>query len=139
MNRKGFTLIELLAVLVILGVIAVIALPSINSSMQRTKVKQNDSRIKLIESYAEVYVNDHKNVIYQSIHEGDSCYISISTLVDEGYLSDDMGKDIDKNDFSGFVKFTRSDVNTFEYEEKKTDESIDECDKLSIHEENGGQ
>ena len=41
MNRKGFTLIELLAVLVILVVIMAIAIPSVTSSIERSKDKEN--------------------------------------------------------------------------------------------------
>lgn len=40
LNNKGFTLIELLAVLVILIAIMSIAIPSISSSLDRTKEKQ---------------------------------------------------------------------------------------------------
>ena len=37
LNKRGFTLIELLAVLVILVVIMAIAIPSITSSIERSK------------------------------------------------------------------------------------------------------
>ena len=116
MNKKGFTLIELLAVFVILGIIMVIAIPSINSSMNRTKKKQNVQRIKLLESYAESYVSEHKNSIYQNINEGSSCYISIQTLIDEGYLSVDESKDSDGKVFNGVVVFQRnSSQNIYQY------------------------
>ena len=42
MNRKGFTLIELLAVLVILVVIMAIAIPSVTSSIERSKDKEKN-------------------------------------------------------------------------------------------------
>ena len=69
LNQKGFTLIELLAVLVILVAIMGIAIPSISSSLERTKAKQNESRYKVIESAAELYVTDHKNAIYQKMQD----------------------------------------------------------------------
>ena len=69
MNNKGFTLIELLAVLVILTAIMGIALPSITSSMERTKKAQDDKKKKMLESYAEIYVTDHKNAVYKSIEK----------------------------------------------------------------------
>ena len=40
LNKKGFTLVELLVVIVILGVIMSIAIPSITSSIERSKDKQ---------------------------------------------------------------------------------------------------
>ena len=48
MNRKGFTLIELLAVLVILAVIMTIAIPSVTSSIERSRNKEKNMKIKLI-------------------------------------------------------------------------------------------
>ena len=66
LNNKGFTLIELLAALVILVAIMGIAIPSISSSLERTKNKQNDARYKIIESAAEQYVTEHKNSVYNN-------------------------------------------------------------------------
>ena len=50
LNKKGFTLVELLVVIVILGVIMSIAIPSITSSIERSKDKQKTQIIKLIEA-----------------------------------------------------------------------------------------
>ena len=61
MNKKGFTLIELLAVLVILAVIMTIAIPSVTSSIERSRDKEKNMKIKLIESEAELYI-DRNNV-----------------------------------------------------------------------------
>ena len=66
-NRKGFTLVELLVVLVILVVIMSIAIPSVTSSIERSKQKQKDSKIELIESAAELYVDKYKNNCWESI------------------------------------------------------------------------
>ena len=62
-NQKGFTLIELLAALVILTAIMGIAIPSITSSLERTKAKQDKTKYKILETAAELYVTDHKNAI----------------------------------------------------------------------------
>ena len=110
MNRKGFTLVELLAVLVILGMVMVIALPAITSSMQRTKKKQNDSRIKLLLSSAEVYVNDHKNDVYNNMVVGEEtkyCYIRIQEdLVNGRYLTSELIKDMDDKELNGVIKYS---------------------------------
>lgn len=98
LNNKGFTLIELLAVLVILIAIMSIAIPSISSSLDRTKEKQSSAKEKIIESAAELYVTDHKNNI---IITSGNCYIDVQTLVDEHYLSSDELKDS-----NGAVKYT---------------------------------
>lgn len=82
LNKKGFTLIELLAALVILTAIMGIAIPSISSSLERTKVKQNKTKEKILETAAELYVTDHKNSIYNFLasEEADECYISVNNL-----------------------------------------------------------
>ena len=61
MNRKGFTLIELLAVLVILVVIMAIAIPNVTSSIERSKDKEKNMKIKLIESEAELYIDRYSS------------------------------------------------------------------------------
>lgn len=116
LNNKGFTLVELLAVLVILAAIMGIAIPSITSSMERTKEKQNEEKKNMLESFAELYVADHKNAIYNNLGTNTECHISISTLKSEGYLTDDADKDIDGNTFNGYIIFTKT-TNDYRYSE----------------------
>ena len=83
LNNKGFTLVELLAVLVILVAIMGIAIPTISSSLERTKEKQNKARHKVLESAAELYVTDNKNVIYRNltdVYHEEKCYITMGDL-----------------------------------------------------------
>lgn len=87
MNNKGFTLIELLAVLVILVVIMSIAIPSITSSVERSKAKQREQVINIVKAQAELYADKHKN----NLHNGD--IITISKLVSEGFLTKEEAKD----------------------------------------------
>ena len=143
LNRNGFTLVELLAVLVILSAIMGIALPSITSSLERNKSKQNDSKKAMLESFAEIYVMDHKNAIYDKLNNKDNvdpnkdrCYITISSLKTGNYLTEDALEDADGNQISGNIMFDRSD-NSYIYSEnlvfKKGDTTItlvlnnDEC------------
>lgn len=127
LNNKGFTLIELLAVLVILIAIMSIAIPSISSSLDRTKEKQSNAKIKIIKSAAELYVTDHKNNIITS----DECYIAVQTLVDEHYLSDDEAKDSDGNAIGGAVKYTITG-STYEYGSSfSVDDNNNKCVKSS--------
>lgn len=114
LNNKGFTLVELLAVLVILAAIMGIAIPSITSSMERTKTKQNEEKKAMLESFAELYVADHKNTIYSNIGSATSCYISLSTLKDSGYLTNDADKDADGNQLNGHILFVKAE-NSYNY------------------------
>ena len=118
LNNKGFTLIELLAVLVILIAIMSIAIPSISSSLDRTKAKQSSAKEKIIESAAELYVTDHKN----NIPTSGECYIDAQTLVDEHYLSSDELKDSDGKEMGGAVKYT---IDKYEYEYSSSFSDVD--------------
>lgn len=116
LNNKGFTLVELLAVLVILVAIMSIAIPSISSSLERSKGKQEESKHKILESAAELYVTDHRNSITKS-----SCVITLETLLNENYIDADATKDSDGNPLdtaSTCVKYKKDAVGkiTYEYE-----------------------
>ena len=95
-NRKGFTLIELLAVVVIMLAISVMAVSSISAAVERNKKKQDNAKIKVIESYAEVYYNDHKNSLK------DYNCISLNRLD----LSDKERKNADGDEFLGCIDLT---------------------------------
>lgn len=85
LNKKGFTLVELLVVLVILAVIMSIAIPSVTSSIERSKQKQKDAKIELIESAAEIYFDRYKN-------SGETS-VNIETLINKGLLTKEQAKD----------------------------------------------
>ena len=87
MNRKGFTLVELLVVLVILVVIMSIAIPSVTSSIERSKQKQKDSKMEIILSAVDLYVDRHKN----SINSGS--IITIVNLINDDLLTLEQAKD----------------------------------------------
>ena len=111
-SNKGFKLIELLAALVILTAIMSIAIPSISSSLERTKGKQDETKQKILESSAELYVTDHKNAIYQNLKNNrkTSCYITLDLLD----TLEENKKDSDGNDLGGVIVFSRND-NTYTY------------------------
>lgn len=129
LNNKGFTLVEVLAVLVILSAIMGIALPSITSSMERNKDKQDESKKEMLASFAEIYVADHRNSLYNwmSSNGKDACYIEIDTLSDAGLLSD--GADINSNEqvFDGGILFNKSD-NTYKYITRDKFSTYIKCD-----------
>ena len=87
LNKRGFTLVELLVVIVILGVIMSIAIPSITSSIERSKDKQKEQIIKLIVSAGELYVDKHKNTVQQ----GKS--ITLDDLIEDGLITKEEMKD----------------------------------------------
>lgn len=107
MNNRGFTLIELLAVLVILVVIMSIAIPSITSSVERSKAKQREQVINIIISAGELYADRHKNTFTQ---------VSVPTLIDDGYLTLGDAKD-PQNEKSTICGYVTRDGNSFVFKE----------------------
>lgn len=103
LNKKGFTLIELLVVIVILGVIMSVAIPSITSSIERSKDKQKTQVIKLIVSAGELYVDKHKN----SVTTGD---ITLSQLINDGLITAQEMKDPfnEKSTLCGVVHYDKT-------------------------------
>ncbi len=95
LNKKGFTLIELLAVVVIMLAISVMAVSSISAAIERNKKKQDDAKIKVIESYAELYYQEHKNSLQKN-----GC-ILVSNLP----LSEKESVNADGDPFGGGVKY----------------------------------
>ena len=104
LNRKGFTLVELLVVLVILVVIMSIAIPSVTSSIERSKEKQRNSKIELVLSSAEIYVDRHKNTFSAN------GIITVKDIICDGLLTKEQAKDpfSDKYTLSGYVSYDRS-------------------------------
>ena len=85
LNKKGFTLVELLVVIVILGIIMSIAIPSITSSIERSKDKQKTQIINLIVSAGELYVDRHKNTVTPPI--------TLNQLIEDGLITKEEMKD----------------------------------------------
>ena len=105
LNKKGFTLVELLVVIVILAVIMSIAIPSITSSIERSKDKQKTQIIKLIESAGELYVDKHKNTVPIGI-------ITLNKLISDGLITKEEMKDPfnEKRTLCGYLSYDGSDV-----------------------------
>lgn len=112
LNKKGFTLIELLAVLVILVVIMAIAIPSVTSSIERSKQKEKNMKIKLILSEAELYVD----------RNGTTNEITIRKLIEDPKstlkASDIIDPNNSKRTLCGKVNYKN---NNFTFEENDTD------------------
>ena len=105
LNKKGFTLVELLVVIVILAVIMSIAIPSITSSIERSKDKQKTQIIKLIESAGELYVDKHKNTVKTG-------QITLDKLIGDGLITAQEMKDPfnEKSTLCGYISYNGSDV-----------------------------
>lgn len=112
LDKKGFTLVELLVVIVILVVIMSIAIPSVTSSLERSKEKQKNAKIELIESAAEIYFD--KNSTQDSV--------SVPKLIEEGLLTKEQAKDPfnETKTLCGLVSYNQ-EKKSFKFEEKFDD------------------
>lgn len=110
LNNKGFTLVELLGVIIILMAILYLAIPSLTSSVERSKRKQFEQKKELIISAGELYISDIKTTKRK-------CRITLDKLKNEDYLS---GITIinpfnDKEEIKGEVIYNKdsADIYTF--------------------------
>ena len=111
-RQRGFTLIELIAVLVILTIIRSIAIPSISASIERSKEKQRNAKIKIMESAAEIYIVDRKSLITSS-----SCYVKIDELISSTLINaDDKIDPTTNSDFGGCILYNKLE-GTYSYQD----------------------
>ena len=83
--NKGFTLIELICVITILGLIALIAVPTINTMIQKSKSDAYEEQIDTITKAARTYMtkNSDKLPLQES---GDSYCVTIVDMQKAGIL-----------------------------------------------------
>ena len=75
-----------------------IAIPTINSSLERSKTSQTEQRKKLLASAAELYVADRKNSL------GSFTCISLLNLKENGYVDKDAINDANGDPMGGCIK-----------------------------------
>lgn len=109
LNKKGFTLVELLVVLVLLAVIMTIAIPSVTSSIERSKDKQKNSKIELLVSAAELYADRHRNSIGNTVY--------IGNLICDGLITKEQAKN-PKNEKSTICGYARNEGGTWTWQDQ---------------------
>lgn len=91
LNKKGFTLVELLAVIVILGVIMLIAIPSIGTIIQNSRLNSFASSGKMYISTAQNYVAGEVTMsdgdYYMSVYELNNKKLDASPINPEKFIT----------------------------------------------------
>ena len=98
LNNRGFTLVELLVVIVILIAIVSLAIPSITSSMERSKDKINAGKLEVLGSAGELYLSSKNRSKLNDYYKG-KCYVTLTELKTDGYISDEEMKDANGDRF----------------------------------------
>lgn len=112
MKNEGYTLIELLAILVILGVIIMISVPSITGVINSSKDQLYDEQVRILENAARTYMSENSTLLPD---DGNSEFVKIKDLIDDGIISEDKIKNPKKNQyFEGCIKVTNTN-NKFTY------------------------
>jgi len=86
-NKKGFTLVELLAVLVILGILLAIIIPTMTGIISDSKDNLHNEQAGVVEKAANMWYLESD----VDLENDESCKISVSYLIDNGYIE---GEDI---------------------------------------------
>lgn len=87
MRRNGFTLVELMAVITILVILSLIIVPIVDKNVKRSKDDMYSIQIENIRMGGMGYFSDN---IDKRPREGTYCSISLDTLINEDYMSDDV-------------------------------------------------
>jgi len=121
LNKKGFTLVELLVVLVILVVIMSIAIPSVTSSIERSKQKQKDSKMEIILSAVDIYADRHKNSL------NSNSIVTIIDLIDEELITPEQAKNpLDESrTICGYFDCQNNHCTEGQWQEICTNEGVD--------------
>ena len=105
MNKKGFTLIEILGVIVIIGLLLLIVAPNLLNRINPKEEEISNLQEEMIKEAAILYLD--------ATHDSTNC-IEIQTLVDHGYLNDDIKGVIENNDIKNQgLSVTRNSNNTY--------------------------
>ena len=88
--KKGFTLVELIAVVAILGLIALIVYPAVGSVIRNSRESSYKNQVAVIEKAATTWSVDNATALPD---DGTVYHLKVSTLLKEGYISNDEIKD----------------------------------------------
>ena len=137
MNKKGFTLIEIIGVVTVLSLILIVAVPALTTTLKRNEQNRYDQVISTCKTAAENYVVSKLKEGAFFEDDKDYNYISLGTLIDEGYINEVLINPKNNKNLSRDtrIKVLKQIDGTFNYviqEYYQTPDSYDQ-DKLIVH------
>ena len=113
--NKGFTLVELLAVVVILGILGLITIPTVDTIIENSKERAKTAQLEELKKAAKSWSAENLGMI----SEDRATYVSVATLLEDGYIDAEEVKDPTKKNenFTGCIEISYSkDVSNYVYE-----------------------
>lgn len=86
-KKNGFTLIELIAVIAVLALIMIVAIPSLTTVISNRDATEEERKIELLLSGAEIYASMHNEIYNQIVTT--NCYINSKTIYEASIVSYD--------------------------------------------------
>lgn len=96
-NNRGFTLVELIAVMTLLAAIILVTVPVIINTIKKNDDKLGENFEKSLKQAAELYVERNRDVFSDLNNIGGTAEVSTDTLIEEGYLKQDLENPIDNS------------------------------------------
>ena len=90
MEKKAFTLVELIAVVAILGLIALVVYPAVGSVIRNAREETYNDQVSVVINAAK---NWSINNATKLSDDGSIYSLSVDTLLEEGYITNDEVKD----------------------------------------------
>lgn len=113
MNNKGFTLLELLAVIVILAIILAIAVPTISSLIENSRLNAYQSSEKMLASAARNYLASRSEFLPTEI--GFIKIIDLNDLVINNYINQIRDSKNSADNCDGYVVVRKTDSTNHEF------------------------
>ena len=96
-NNRGFTLVELIEVMTLLAAIILVTVPVIINTIKKNDDKLGENFEKSLKQAAELYVERNRDVFTDLNNIGGTAEVSTDTLIEEGYLKQDLENPIDNS------------------------------------------
>lgn len=116
MKKNAFTIIELLAVLVVIAIVLAIVVPTVIDTVKNSKERAYQTTIESVKTAAQTHINFSSSSYKAQFASPGYVTISLTTLIDEGYLKPDIKNPKTGEALTGSVKVTRESENKYIYE-----------------------
>ncbi len=114
--KKGFTLVEMLAVIIILGILVGIIAPAVVNTINESKQKAYNTTIESVKSAAKSYMEFSFDSFKEEIEGYGYIEISVSELIEEGFLPEGIKNPKDSEPLGGSVRINKYSENRYEYD-----------------------